>query len=404
MLLFPPDYTLDKQLDKLPKEVKFCKKCVVSNQRPRIIFDEEGVCSACRYAEEKESSIDWADREKQLRAVCDKFRSKDGSYDCIVPSSGGKDSGFVAHQLKYEYGMHPLLVTWAPFEYTQIGFENFIALKDAGFDNILVFPDGRMHKKLARLAFELVGDAWQPFTYGQKALAYQMAAKFKVPLIFYGENGEIEYGGSTKYKNKPYEDIGDYKELYFKGAGVDEVVNEGLRVGYLTQDEVDNNRLEMYKIPPVEDLENLGLQMHWFSYYKKWIPQENYYYCVDNTGFVANDERSEGTYSKYASLDDKLDGFHFYPAYYKFGICRATSDAAHEVRDGHLTREDAIALVKRYDGEFPKKYFDWFLKYLDITEDEFHQILEKYRNHNVWKNVEGEWKLRHNVWGEGCED
>ncbi|MFN5884929.1 MAG: N-acetyl sugar amidotransferase, partial [Bacteroidota bacterium] len=118
MLLFPPDYTLDKQLDKLPKEVKFCKKCVVSNQRPRITFDEEGVCSACRYAEEKDNGIDWIAREKELRAVCDKFRSKDGSYDCIVPSSGGKDSGFVAHQLKYEYGMHPLLVTWAPFEYT----------------------------------------------------------------------------------------------------------------------------------------------------------------------------------------------------------------------------------------------------------------------------------------------
>jgi len=146
MLLFPKNYTLDKQLGKLPGEVKFCKKCVVSNQRPRITFDEHGVCSACRYAEEKDKGIDWDAREKELRAVCDKFRSKDGSYDCIVPSSGGKDSGYVAHQLKYVYGMHPLLVTWAPFEYTEIGWKNFVALKDAGFDTVLVLPDGKMHK------------------------------------------------------------------------------------------------------------------------------------------------------------------------------------------------------------------------------------------------------------------
>ena len=398
--------TLDRQLGKRTKEVKFCKKCVVSNQRPRISFDENGVCSACRYAYEKHNLIDWDEREKMLMDVLDKYRSKDGSYDCIVPGSGGKDSVYVSHQLKYKYGMHPLTVTWAPFEYTDIGWKNYLAFKDAGFDNLLCFPNGVLHRKLSRLAFELLGDAWEPFAYGQKAYAFQMALKFKIPLIFYGESGEIEYGGSTKNKEKAYESPEDWKDFYYKGSGIDELIQHGLKAGLFTKEEISNNPFQLYRSPKQEDLEEIGAQMHWFSFYKKWVPQENYYYSVENTGFQANSERSEGTYSKYASLDDKQDGFHFYLAYIKFGIARATSDAAHEIRDGHLTREEGVALVRRYDGEFPSRHFKWFLNYINITEDEFWEIIDLYRKQSphIWKKVNNEWKLRHTVWGSGVDD
>lgn len=398
--------TLDRQLEKLPKEIKFCKKCVVSNQRPRITFNEEGVCSACQYAYEKHNIIDWDEREKKLKDLLDRYRSKDGSYDCIVPGSGGKDSGYVAHQLKYVYGMHPLTITWAPFEYTDIGWKNYVAFKDSGFDNLLSFPNGIMHRKLSRIAFELLGDAWEPFAYGQKAYAFHIALKFKIPLIFYGESGEIEYGGSDKNKDKSYETPEDWKDFYYKGSGIDELIRYGLDAGIFTKDEIKNNPFPLYRPPAPEELEKIGARMHWFSFYKKWVPQENYYYCTEHTGFQSNTEHSEGTYSKYASLDDKQDGFHFFLAYIKFGIARATSDAAHEIRDGHITREEGVALVKRYDGAFPKKYFPWFLNYLNITEEEFWEIIEMYRarSSHVWKKVNGVWKLRHNVWGSGVDD
>lgn len=402
------NFTLDKQLSNpnRPQEVKFCKKCVVSNQRPRITFDEEGVCSACRYAELKHEQINWDEREKELLTLLDRHRSKDGSYDCIVPGSGGKDSAYVSHVLKYKYGMHPLTITWAPFEYTDIGWKNFVAFKDHGFDTMLFFPNGILHRKLARLAFELHGDAWDPFAYGQKNYAYHMALRFNIKLIFYGESGELEYGGSTKNIHKPFEHPEDFKDLYYKGSGLDELIKHGLNVNYFTEEEIKNNQFEFYRTPPAEQMHKLNPEMHWMSYYKKWVPQENYYYAVENTGFVANAERSEGTYSKYASLDDKTDGFHFFLAYIKFGIARTTSDAAHEVRDGHLTREDAVALVKRYDGEFPKKYFKEFLAYLDINEEQFWEVINYYRSlsPHIWKLENGEWKLRHTVWGGGCED
>ena len=398
--------TIDRQLGNSPENIVFCKKCVISNQRPRIAFDENGVCSACNYAFEKHNVIDWAQREKMLKDLLDKYRSKDGSYDCVVPSSGGKDSAYTAHQLKYKYGMHPLTITWAPFEYTDIGWKNYVNFKDKGFDNILCFPNGILHRKLSRLAFELLGDAWEPFAYGQKSFAFQIAQKFKIPLIFYGESGEIEYGGSTKNKYKPYETVEDWKDFYYKGSGIDELVRYGLEAGLFTQEEIKNNPFPFYRAPLAEQLAEIGAQMHWFSFYKKWVPQENYYYAVENTGFEANSERSEGTYSKYASLDDKQDGFHFYLAYIKFGISRATSDSAHEVRDGHLLRDEAIALVKRYDGEFPKRHLEWFLKYLGISREEFDDIINIYRDASphIWKKVNGEWKLRHNVWGGGVDD
>lgn len=400
MALLFPGKTLDRQLANRPEEVVYCRRCVVSNQRPRITFDERGVCGACGYAHIKHNVIDWDEREAMLRELLDRHRSRDGSFDCVVPSSGGKDSAYVAHQLKYVYGMHPLTVTWAPFMYTDVGWQNYVAFKDSGFDNLLCFPDGKVHRKLSRLAFELLGDAWEPFAYGQKAYAFHIATRFDIPLIFYGESGELEYGGSHKNIDKPAEGIEDWKEFYYKGSGIDELLEHGVESGLFTAEEIAGNPFELYRPPSPEALERLKPEMHWFSYYKKWVPQENYYYAAEHTGFQANwDGRSEGTYSKYASLDDKTDGFHFFLAYIKFGIARATSDAAHEIRDGHLTREEGVALVHRYDGEFPKKYYPEFLDYLGITHEEFWEVVGFYRSlsPHLWRKEDGEWRLEHRV-------
>lgn len=396
-MLFP-GISLDRQT-KGPNEVKFCKKCVVSNQRPRITFNEEGVCSACQYAELKQKVIDWKKREEMLTDLLNKHRSKDGSFDCVVPGSGGKDSAYVAHQLKYKYGMHPLTMTWAPFVYTDIGWQNYLSFKDSGFDNILFFPNGKLHRKLTRLSFELVGDNFVPFIFGQKALPFQVAAKYQIPLIFFGESGEVEYGGSHKNINKSHEGLEDFEQFYYKGSNLDELIKYGREAGIFTDEELRNETFNLYRPPPFEEVEKLNVQMHWFSFYKKWVPQENYYYAAEHTGFKANPGRSEGTYSKYASLDDRTDGFHYYMSYIKFGIGRATSDAAHEIREGHLTREEGVALVRRYDGEFPKKYFQEFLEYVSMTEAEFWEVVDFYRSRvpRIWEKANGEWRHKKTV-------
>lgn len=394
---------LDKQLLILPQEIKFCRRCVVSNQRPRILFDETGLCGACIYADIKNHHIDWKERERELRELCDRYRRNDGRYDVIVPSSGGKDSSRVAYELKNTYGMHPLTVTWAPFEYTPIGYQNFRNfIKLGGFNNLMAWPNGRLHRKLSRLAFETLGDAWQPFAYGQVSYAFHIALRFDVPLVFFGENGEAEYSGDPRVYNLRGMPFEIWAEQYFKGITVDDLIQFGLEeTHYFTRDDFDDSDLNFYKPPDINEMRKRNIEFHWFSYYRKWVPQENYYYSSEHTGFQANPEgRSEGTYSKYASLDDQMDGFHFYMAFIKFGIGRATSDAAHEVRDEHITREEAISLVKRYDGEFPKRWFKEFLEYLQITQDQFWKVVDKFRQPHIWKLDNGMWRLRKAVYDE----
>jgi len=193
------EYKNTQERYNLPSEVKFCKKCTISNQRPRIKFDEYGVCSACNFAEFKRSDIDWESREKELVALLDKHRRSDGSYDVIVPCSGGKDASYIAHELKHKYGMNPLTVTWAPHIYTDIGWKNLHNMIRVGdLANILGTPSGQVHRKLSKLFFEILGDPFQPFIYGVTNYPMQISEKFQIPLVMYGENGEVEYGGDLK--------------------------------------------------------------------------------------------------------------------------------------------------------------------------------------------------------------
>ncbi len=390
---------LDHQLTELPKKIQFCKNCVVSNQRPRTTFNEQGICSACQWAYEKDYLIDWQSRHQELTELCDRHRSNDGSFDVIIPNSGGKDSGYVAHQLKIHYGMHPLCVTWAPFEYTDIGWKNFQAFIQAGFTNLSCYPDATLHRKLSRLAFILKGDAWEPFAYGQKAWAFHMAEKFNIQLIMYGENGELEYGGSEKYKYLPQESPEEWEKAYYKGASVDALITQGIDLGIFTDTIWQEPSLKFYKAPDPQKIIEQKLSMHWFSYYKKWTPQENFYYAAKHTGFRTNPEgRSEGTYTKYASLDDKADGFHWYLSYMKFGMGRCSRDAQTDIRRHHITREEGIRLVKKYDGEFPARYFQWFLNYLEIDADFFWQVMDIYRTRSsVWEQQQGQWIMTQTV-------
>lgn len=374
----------------LPSEVKFCKKCTISNQRPRITFDEQGVCSACNYAEYKRTKVDWNARESELIELCNKHRKRNGEYDVIVPCSGGKDGSFVAHMLKYKYGMNPLAVTWAPLKATTLGRQNLDAFIASGFNHVLGTPNPQVTRKLTNLSFTHLGDPFQPFIYGQTNFPLQMAVKHNVQLIMYGENGEVEYGGNMKNAFRPTRDIEDHDDHYFSG----------LPPQFWTEHGVSEADLYPFMAPRFDEIKKNNTEIHFFGYYKFWDPQENYYYCREHTGFTPNTERSEGTYSKYASLDDQIDGFHYHLAYIKFGIGRTTSDTAHEIRDGKIDRDEGIALVKRFDHEFPKKYYKEFLEFCSITDEQVQEVIDSWRSDHIWVKIDNEWKLRKPIWEE----
>lgn len=409
----------------LPMQVAFCRRCVISNQRPNsaveyehtsdslkktINFDANGVCDACRLAEEKHATIDWNARERQLRELCDRHRKNDGSYDCIVPGSGGKDSFYAAHVLKYKYGMHPLTVTWAPHITTDWGWKNFQSWLHAGFDNFLCTPNGRVHRLLTRLAVENLLHPFQPFIVGQKSLAPKMALLHQIPLVFYGEN-EAEYGNPISEMQSARRDWS-----YFTAQSKSKIYLGGTSIADL-QDKfgVDSHELQPYLPANPEEIERNQVEVHYLGYYLKWHPQSCYYYAVEHGGFQASPERTPGTYSKYNSIDDRIDDFHYYTTFIKFGIGRATYDAAQEIRSRDITREEGVALARRFDGEFPQRFADEIFRYLSIPEKEFPQasqmfeqpimdreyfdnLADSFRSPHLWWFENGRWRLRHAVW------
>jgi len=362
----------------LPREVKYCRECIISNQRPSsavefknngnnkksIQFNDEGICDACLVKRNKKQ-INWKEREQQLRTLCDRHRSSDGSYDCLVPGSGGKDSIMQAHLLKYKYGMNPLTCTWAPNIYTDWGWKNHQAWIHAGFDNILFTPNGKIHRILTRVSLERLLHPFQPFFLGQKNLAPKIAEQYGISLIFFGEN-EAEYGNSKNDNNQPtrsseFFTAPENETLYIGGATLEELSEMGIQRGQIAP-----------YLPVSKDrVRDKGIEVHYLGYYEKWHPQGAFYYAVENAGFIPAPERSAGSYSKYNSIDDKIDDFHFHTYYTKFGIGRATYDASQEIRSGDLLREEGVALVNKYDGEFPNRWADEIFSYLSLPPEEF---------------------------------
>lgn len=407
----------------LPADVRFCSSCVISNQRPNsaiefrhtaasakttIALDSDGVCDACKVAEAKQH-IDWDSRHQELRELAARFRRDDGRYDCIVPGSGGKDSFYAAHKLKYEYGFNPLTVTWAPHIYTDWGFRNHSAWIHAGFDNILVTPNGRIHRLLTRLAVDRLFHPFQPFILGQKNLAPKMALLYDVPLVFYGEH-EADYGNpraefDSARRSWEYFTSASDEDVYLGGTSLRELRDEwGLKPG----------DWDPYMPADPGNLESKGVQVHYLGYYLPWHPQGAYYYTVENGDFTISPERTPGTYSKYNSIDDKIDDFHYHTTFIKFGIGRATYDASQEVRSGELTRDEAVSLVHKYDGEFPVRFEDEIYRYLSLGSNEFpaaahlldsaefsrayyDQLSDSFRSPHLWYRDNLTWRLRHVV-------
>jgi len=399
----------------LPSKIFFCKKCVMSNQRPASIpeffhtkerknakylnINDDGICDACKHHEIKEQ-INWREREKKLIKLLDKHRKNNGEYDCLVPGNGGKDSAFQAHVLKYKYNMNPLVITWPPSLYTDYGFKNYNNWIDiGGFDALVYRPNGKSMKELTKLSIINLLHPFQTFILGQKNIAPKIAAKFGIKLVFYGEN-EAEYGNpiaenNVSLRKKSYFAVKNYNNIFLAGIKISDLIK---KYKFKYQD------LKIFLPTNYNEIKKTKIEIHYLGYYLKWTPQEAFYYAAKNTGFAPRPHRTQGTFSKYNSIDDKIDDLHYYTTFIKFGIGRATYDASQEIRNKHLTREEGKNLVKKYDGEFPDNYFSEIMNFLNIKEDYFFKLCDKFRSSHIWKKKNNIWKLRHTVNKNGLDD
>lgn len=396
-------------------KVRFCKKCVESNQRYMtsaqhnlkntkensfIDFDADGICLACKFSEKKKS-FDWDSREKELENILNRHRKSDGSYDVLIPGSGGKDSIFTSFILRDKYKMNPLTCTWAPAIYTDVGKQNFDSWLKSGFANVTFTPNKKIHGLLTRLAFQNLLHPFQPFALGQYSYPFKVALEKNIKLIIYGD-GESERAvkkNNIKSREFSKENKIFYRRNYYRKE------NEKIYLGGLDVETLLNEyNLRLSDLLPYfpvleKDLLDSEIEVMPITKYINYDPQKNYYFAKEKTNFQSNpDGRSEGTYTKYSSLDDKLDGLHYYTWFIKTGRGRATEDASIEVRNEIITREDAIMLVKKYDGEFPKKYFSECLEFMNLNEKEFEDTIDRFRSEKIWQKENNSWILKNAVW------
>lgn len=369
--------------------MKYCKKCLQPDTRPGIVFDSEQVCFACRY-EENKRKIDWAARELELKQIADEAkeerRKRNISYDCVIGVSGGKDSTFQAVYAKEKLGLHPLLVNCAPDDITEIGRQNINNLNRLGFDIISIHNDPNIAKQLARKSFMEKGNIVVASEHCLWASAYIIADKFNIPLIIQGENAALTLGtaGIQETSGNAYSVV---QLDTLKGADAKQLIQG--------EENIDIDDVYFYRMPDVETMKEKGIKAIFLQYYaKEWSQVYNADFSVARglMGRTTEDLHDIGRYRRYSGLDTDLVIVNQMIKYLKFGFGFATDEACYDIREGRLTREDAIWNVTEYDGKCSEHYIKVACDYLSITKEEFWQVVDRYVNRRLFaKNANGKW-------------
>ncbi len=373
--------------------IDFCKKCIMPNSRPRIVFDKDGICNACLHSLKK-SQINWHQRKEEFLILIDQIKKKSlknkSYYDCVVPWSGGKDSTSIALKLKFEFDLNPLLVTFSPLILNEIGSFNRNELLKKGFDSIFIRPDQNIAKKLSKRFFTERGNPKVAWDAGVNAGPIQIALNYRIPYVFYAEHGESEYGGLVL--NEESEKTRDLREVIEHQIG-------DFPQNWVSND-ISEKNLAPYIYPDQKNLETINLTAYYFSYFFKWSMLENYEYVKKKLkNFKVNkNNRTSGTFTNFDSLDDKIDNLYYYMQYIKFGFGRSTRDACRMVQNNQMERAEAIKLARKYDNEFPENDFEEVLQYLNLNEKEFYEIVDKHRNQEIWKTgLNNKWELINSI-------
>jgi N-acetyl sugar amidotransferase len=353
--------------------------------RPRIEFDHRGWCNACVWAEEKRS-LNWKLREGELVKTLGKFRSKNGGFDCIVPCSGGKDGSFIAYNLKHQHGMNPLAITIRPALSLELGDKNLYNFIHSGYNHIHVTPDPKVMQILNKYGFIEKGFPYYGWLIAIHTAVIRTAFNFSVPLLFYGEDGEVEYGGSIENKNRAMYDIAYMKRVYLEG-GYEKVLEKAVEDKLVTK-----NDLYFFRFPNDEELAKKNLFFTHWSYYENWDPYRNYLVSKAHCGLQEQEDTNSGTFTNFAQNDQALYALHAYLMYLKFGFGRATQDAGIEIRRGAMDRDQAINLVQIYDNQYPEQFLDVYLGYYEMTQQEFDSVLDKWTNKKLFTKIKNKWE------------
>lgn len=362
-----------------------CTRCLNMSNRPRIEFNEKGECNACQWADEKKT-LDWGKRQQELVDMLNKHRNPNG-YDCLIPCSGGKDGSYVTYKLKKEYGMNPLCFSINPplqFPEGKANLENF---SKWGVDLLVLTPNTKIMQQINRIGLFEAGQSllgWQICL--QTAIA-RIAVAYNIPIIFYGEDGEVEYGGTSKNKNTMAYDITYAKDIYLSG-----------NYKYLEMLNIPPKELYWWTYPSDEELKRVGVKATHWSYFENWNSEVHAELARKEFGLIPRESSSKATYDKFSQNDTCLYDLHTYLMFLKFGFGRCTQDVGIDIRRGAMTREEGFKLVAQYDDCYPEAYIDTYLDYYQITREELDAIFDKWANKDLLHKVNGRWVKKEEIY------
>ena len=381
--------------------VQYCTRCVYpAVAATPLTFDERGVCSGCRVAEQK-GHIDWDRRGQMLREIATEYRSS-SNYDIVIPVSGGKDSYFQAHVVTAVLGLKPLLVTYYGNNYLPEGEYNLRRMKEVfDCDHIIVQPGVETLIKMNRIGFRLQGDNNWHAHCGIFTAPIQVAVRYQVPLMLWGEHGFMDLGGMFSYSDLVEFTAKFRLEHGLRGYDWHDFTDEGLeRLGRPQLKEGLTRKDLLWAIYPSDaDIDAVGVRGIYLSNFLDWDANAHVRLVIERYGWRPAQQSFERTYRTMSNLDDMHEnGIHDYLKFIKLGYGRASDHASKDIRAGVMTREQGIEMVRRYDHIKPRRDLDRWLAYVGMAEEEFDRVCETFRDPRVWRIEAGQW-VKDNVWG-----
>ena len=361
--------------------MKYCRRCVLPDSRPNLVIGADGICNAC-HSHGSRPSIDWKSRETMFGEVVARARERSRGYDCVIPVSGGKDSTWQVLKC-LECGLNPLAVTWKTPARTEIGQENLDNLVRLGVDHIDYQINPRVESMFMLRAYERYGSTAIPMHMALFSIPLTVAVRFHIPLVVWGENSAFEYGGTGE------ESTGFRLDAqWLRKFGV----THGTTAGDWVSEELSARALTPYFGPGDAALEAAGVNAVFLGYYFAWDPDTTYRVAREH-GFRGRAAGVKTGLYDYADIDDDFISIHHYLKWYKFGFTRLFDNLSLEIRNGRMSREEAISIIGRTGEQEPHEDIEKFCAFAGIDRERFLAIAEGFRNHDAWKRKDGKWTI-----------
>jgi N-acetyl sugar amidotransferase len=371
-------------------ELRYCNTCLFPETKPDLFFNEVGVCSACQGAMNKNENIDWEQREKDFYTIINKYKKKDNEvgYDCLIPVSGGKDSTYQVYFMKEVCKMNPLCVCFETTNLTELGQRNIDNISKMGVDVIYFKKNYNAYKSMVIEGFKRVGDEMWPNHLGIFTIPINIAVKFNIPLVIWGENPQLEYGGPVESLEN---NILNRRWMEEFGGLLGNRIQDMIGVDGLTEKD-----LTPYFYPSDEDIERVGVVGLFLGHYFFWDARKQLEIVKQHGFSVKEDGPVEGTYTNYENLDEKMHGLHDYLKYIKYGFGRATDHVCIDIRNNRLTRNEGLELLKKYEGKYPHESINAFITYSGMSKSEIDKILDSFTNPMLFRQDENGEFIRDN--------